>query len=369
MLASAGCNRSEKDKPAATATPLLAPGEAAPTLPAGQSGNRYFPPTKTDEWETIEPAAAGFDAKKLQSVIDYIGEHDSTGAVILVGGRVVTEKYWQRTNAHTARDIASAQKSVLSVLVGIAQGEGRLKLDDYVSSFLGTGWSKAPAGHESLITIRHLLTMTSGLNDTLEPVGEPGKIWSYSNAFSQLHYVLEKCTGKTIQDYATGVLFGPTGIRDSSYYVRPAILNDPAAAGYGLRMSPRDMARFGLLMLNNGDWGAVPVVRDKAYLAESINSSQKLNLSYGYLWWLNGKQSFLYPTQIRPAPGPLVPSAPSDWYAALGRDDKKIHVVPSMDLVLSRWGGAADGANGNGRLNVPVTFDNEIWKRLTAARL
>jgi len=123
------------------------------------------------------------------------------------------------------------------------------------------------------------------------------------------------------------------------------------------------MGRFGLLMLAGGSWAGEDVSRDKAYLSDSISTSQQMNLSYGYLWWLNGKASHVLPGQ-NPSlrEGSLIPSAPSDMYAAMGAGDQRIYVAPGLELVMVRQGGAAFGAAA-----ARSPFDAELWTRLMKA--
>ncbi len=121
----------------------------------------------------------------------------------------------------------------------------------------------------------------------------------------------------------------------------------------------RSMARFGLLMLNKGKWDNTAILSDTNYFNAQVNTSQNLNLSYGYLTWLNGKTSFMVPTLQNVFPGPLIPSAPPDMYAALGKNDQKIYVVPSEKLVVIRLGNSAGGF----QLSVS-DFDNRLWGKL-----
>lgn len=121
----------------------------------------------------------------------------------------------------------------------------------------------------------------------------------------------------------------------------------------------RSMARFGLLALNKGNWNGNQIVNQN-YMIDAANTSQNINLAYGYLWWLNGKSSFHLPqTQIE-FPGKLIPSAPNDMYAALGKNDQKIYVVPSKKLVIIRMGDSADGTNF-----ALSDFDNSLWEKIT----
>jgi hypothetical protein len=113
--------------------------------------------------------------------------------------------------------------------------------------------------------------------------------------------------------------------------------------------------------LNKGKWNQDIILSDTAYLRAMTNTSQNLNKSYGYLTWLNGKGSFMLPASQFVSPTNLVPSAPADMFCALGKNDQKIYVVPSQNLVVIRMGEKA----GNLSLNALSNFDNEIWQRLT----
>jgi CubicO group peptidase (beta-lactamase class C family) len=119
------------------------------------------------------------------------------------------------------------------------------------------------------------------------------------------------------------------------------------------------MARFGLLLLNKGKWNSTAILNDTSYFQNQVNSSQSLNLSYGYLTWLNGKSSHMLPSTQALFSGSVVPNAPADMYAALGKNDQKIYVVPSMNIVVIRMGN--DAGNGNLALS---RFDNELWEKL-----
>jgi CubicO group peptidase (beta-lactamase class C family) len=119
------------------------------------------------------------------------------------------------------------------------------------------------------------------------------------------------------------------------------------------------MARFGLLLLNKGTWNGTAILADETYFNTQINTSQNLNLSYGYLTWLNGKTSYMLPNLQNVFNGAMMPNAPADMYAALGKNDQKIYVVPSQNLVIIRMGNSA----GNSQLALS-SFDNELWGKL-----
>jgi CubicO group peptidase (beta-lactamase class C family) len=305
----------------------------------------------------LSPSAAGWNTDTLRELLEFLEERNTTGFVVLKGGRLVVEQYWQGANLHTTGDVASVQKSLTAVLVGIAQAEGLLHVGEQVSKYLGEGWSRIPAASESKVTIRHLLTMTSGLTSSFEFETEPGTLWYYNTpAYHVLKAVLERTSGKDLNAYTREKVWDPIGDRDSTWRARPSGLLTGWAA------SPRDMARFGLLVLRRGAWAGTEVVPDKEYLAEALAPSQTLNRSYGYLWWLNGQEGFVLPGRGRSGSGQLIPTAPADVVAALGAADKKIYICPSLDLVVARHGGGA----GEGQAEALSSFDSQLRQKLMA---
>jgi CubicO group peptidase (beta-lactamase class C family) len=245
-----------------------------------------------------------------------------------------------------------------SYLVGSLRTEGKVALDDSVSRWLGSGWTRTSRKNERAITVRHLLEMTSGLDDSFHRAAAPGKRWEYVNdAYHQLHPVLERASGTSLQPLSRRLLFGPIGASSARW--SPRFGRDPNGRPLlGLELTPRDMARFGLLALAHGRWGGTRVVPE-GYARRALASSQQLNPSYGFLWWLNGKTSHQLPGPApHPIAGPLVPSAPADTVAALGAGDQKIYVVPSLDVVVVRQGFRAGGQ---------LAFDELWWQALARA--
>ena len=119
------------------------------------------------------------------------------------------------------------------------------------------------------------------------------------------------------------------------------------------------MARFGLLTLNNGNWNGTQIV-NSAFLNQATSTSQNINLSYGYLWWLNGKSSYHLPQTQLQFNGSLIATAPNDMYCALGKDDQKIYVIPSKKMVVIRMGDAADSEN-----LALSNFDETLWTKIS----
>jgi CubicO group peptidase (beta-lactamase class C family) len=334
---------------AAPATPEDDPAET--TRPADPP---YVPPA-SGPWEEADAAAAGWDAGLVDELVAFVGGRQSTTFMLLADGRILAEAYYGGATQDSVLDIASCQKSVVSTLVGVVADEGRLRLDDAVTDHIGPGWSQAEPNEEAAITVRHLLTMTSGLDEaTLTKVAEPGAQWQYNTvAYQKLRRVLEAATGEGIDELSRRRVFDPIGMSSfSSWAPRPATPFNTDPTGdvlWGLQLTARDMARFGLLAERDGRWGDAVVVPD-GWFAEAWTPLEQ-NPDYGYLWWL-------YSRRADEGVG-----VPEDLVAALGALDQRIYVLPSADLVVTRQGVGADGPEDAG-----APFDRELLRRLDEAR-
>lgn len=321
----------------------------------------YFPDDDAT-WAKVDPASAGWDAAKLQDALDFAASRSSRALVILLEGKILAEGYWG-VDASFERDIASAQKSIVSLLVGLAIDRGLVHHEDTITSFLGAGWSNADAASEAKITVRHLLTMTSGLDTKLASPVPPGSAWLYNtDAYHRLQLVLEKVSGLGIESLSHQWLFDPIGAKNSHWAERAGLVDSKGLPYWGLSMTARDMARIGLCALARGKWRDARVLPE-AYVHAATQPSQMLNPSYGYLWWLNG-QSFVLSPQGVHVDGPLVPHAPPDMVAALGKDDQKFYVSVTTGLVVTRLGAQA-GTKSSEALS---DFDDLLWTKILAAR-
>jgi CubicO group peptidase (beta-lactamase class C family) len=165
-----------------------------------------------------------------------------------------------------------------------------------------------------------------------------------------LQDVIANASGQTINQYSKSRLYDRIGMPLSIWYNNV------------MYCTTREAARFGSLILNKGIWENDSLLKDRNYFDAMTNTSQNINLSYGYLWWLNGKSSCMVPTLQTVFNTSLVPNAPSDMIMALGKDDKKIYVVPSLKMVVVRLG----DASGTTTLG-PSGFDNEFWGKMRDA--
>lgn len=345
ILSLAACSKKSND-------PVTPPAPAA----------MYFPAVGSDSWETVTASSLGWDVAKLNEAITYAGSVNTYGLIILYKGRIVTENYWNGWTMDTKYPINSAGKSVTAFLAGIAQQEGVLNINNKTSQYLGTGWTSLPLAKENLITVKHQLAMTTGLDDgvpddncmtpdCLTYKADAGTRWAYYNApYRLLQDVIANASGINYNQYTKTRLSDKIGMKNFFW------LN------YILYLNTRDMARFGLLVLNKGKWDTQTILSDATYFNAMIAPSQAINKSYGYLWWLNGQPSFMVPTLQTVFNGSMAPDAPADLLMALGKDDKKIYVVPSLDLVVVRQGDNA----GTSTLG-PSSFDNAFWAKLRPA--
>ncbi|GAA0872065.1 serine hydrolase [Gangjinia marincola] len=326
-----------------------------------QESGLYFPPTTGNNWETLSLETLGWNEAHEQPLYYFLAEKNTKAFLILKDGKIVLEWYDENSNENSFFRWFSAGKTLTATMIGIAQTENFIDISAPTSTYLGEGWTSMNEDLEQQITVRNQLTMTTGLDytgnlfctdsDCLTYLNEPNSFWYYHNApYSLLSDVLTNATGMDFSIYFNMKVTDPIGMDGyweslgyNNFFVSPA----------------RSMARFGLLMLNQGTWNENVILSDQAYYEQMFSSSQDLNKSYGYLWWLNGKESFHVPGSTQEFSGSLIPSAPADLVAGLGANDQKLYLVPSQNLVIIRMGDDA----GDPQLG-PSAFDELLWQEL-----
>ena len=325
----------------------------------------YFPPIDgSSTWENKSLADLGWHQSAVQPLLDYLNLKNSKSFIILVNGRIVIENYFNGHTATTPWYWASAGKTLTSTMTGIAQQEGFLNINSKVSDYIGTGWTSETLAKENLITCRNLLTMTSGIDDYVNGVysddvtpsslnykADAGTRWAYSNVYVKMQDVIAQASGQTWINYFNAKLRDKLGMTGSW-------LQSGNNAVYW--STTRSMARFGLMALNNGKWNGTQIVNE-TYLNQATTTSQNINLSYGYLWWLNGKATYHLPQSQLEINGSIIPTAPNDMFMALGKNDQKIYVIPSKKMVIIRMGDSADTAN-----LALSDFDKTLWTKISA---
>jgi CubicO group peptidase (beta-lactamase class C family) len=334
-----------------------------------------------DGWKIASLEAAGMDRQPIEAMTAEIRRYPDWNihAVLIEhDGRLVYEEYfagedqkWGQSlgtvvfTRDTKHDLRSVTKSVTSALVGIALASGKLRsLDQPLLDFFP---EQAAAGRtgQPRISVRHALMMSAGLdwnedipytdprNDEIamtrskDPAGyvltrprvaEAGTVWKYNGGLPQvLATIVQRTTGKPLRDYARTVLFAPLGIRDFEWVGDLALM--PSAAS-GLRLRPRDLAKFGSLYLHDGQWNERQVVPAN-WVRESTRRQIALPTpvsaygthGYGYLWWH---------TRYRTAVGTLeVP-----W--ASGNGQQRIIVVPELHIVVTILAGRYNDPTAGG---------------------
>lgn len=321
----------------------------------------YFPPLTGDFWETKSISSLGWKQAAVQPILDYLELKNTKSFIILVNGRIVLESYFNGHSATTNWYWASAGKTLTSTLTGIAQQENLININNKVSQYIGTGWTSEPLAKENLITCKSLLTMTSGIEDitngdavspaNLTYKADAGTRWAYHNAYVKLQDAIAQVSQQSWTTYFNTRLRDKIGM-DGFWFTSG---NNSVYSS-----TTRSMTRFGLLMYNKGRWENT-VVLSENYFNEATNTSQNINLSYGYLWWLNGKSSFHLPQSQATFQGSIIPTAPKDMYMALGKNDQKIYIIPSTKMVIIRMGDAADNAN-----LALSDFDTTLWEKINA---
>lgn len=342
MLSISSCSKNDDDQPKPSET-------------------MYFPPITGTAWETESLSGLGWNQTAVQTLKDFLIQKNTKSFMILVNGRIVMEEYFNGQTASDTWEWNSAGKTLVATTTGIAQQEGLLNINNKVSDYLGTEWTSMSLSQENLITVRNLLTMTSGNDDTkqlviksnLTYVADAGTRWAYSNIFQKLTDVVAVASNKSFETYFNEKLKDKIGLDGNWNFGTIFTIYHSTA---------KSMARFGLLALNNGKWNNEQIINE-AFFNESKTTSQNINLSYGYLWWLNGKPSYMIPGEQTVYEGSLVPNAPEDMFAAMGANDQRIYVIPSKKMVVIRMGEASDPDNPNFAVS---GFDNALWEKINA---
>ena len=362
-LAGAACST---DSSASTADDSTTGGDDAATTQeqpaaaegAWPAGSAVFPAA---EWETVDATEAGLDQAALDAIAADAEAGLSNCLVVTRGGKLVDEWYWQGTGPDSAQEVFSASKSFTSVIMGIAADDGAFEVQDRASEWIPQ-WQGTDSEE---ITIEQILSNTSGRfydfetdyvemaaraqDKTAFAIGldqqhRPGTEWVYNNsAIQSLEQVFSGSTGQDMADFAAQRLFGPLGMQDSS------IIRDAAGnplAFMGVQSTCRDMARFGLLALRDGNWDGRQVVSEEWMEASTGAPSQDLNSAYGWLWWLNEEGTIIGGDQAsgesdKGGASQLVAGAPTEMFFALGLGGQMIAVDPATETVVVRLGESA----------------------------
>jgi len=294
------------------------------------------PPALPDGLPVSTPAREGMNSDLLRRAfvtVESSGRFRAVHSLLVVRhGRLVAEGYFGATNRDSRNDVRSVAKSVTSLVVGTALAAGEVptlqqSVGEVFPDYTSTGSPKRA------ITLAHLLSMRSGLrwseraHGDLDPgmmaaarnsvqdvlrfplAAKPGTTFNYSTGNSQIvSGMLTRATGRTVAQIAEARIFGPMGIRDFEWETHRDGLS---YGGMRLFLTARDMAKIGILCLNEGRWGAKQLVPAEWIRASTRPKSTTGYGAYGYGWWIRG-----------------------GGYTAQGWGGQYIYVLPEDDLVV-----------------------------------
>jgi CubicO group peptidase (beta-lactamase class C family) len=332
---------------------------------------KYQIPTDTgDGWETSSIDEEGVDSAKIDELVKNIleGKFLNTHSVLLVkNGKLILEEYFNGYNREDLHYLASATKSITSILVGISLDANMLKnVDQKVYEFFPDYQTTDWIDKKYEITVRHLLSMTSGIEwDENRPatdpqhdyygmrrggdwmrylfnkkmVAQPGQKFNYNGGLSALlGEIVRRTTGLNAEGFSERYLFDPLGI---SHYSWLRYNDGSINTGGGLLLKPRDMAKIGQMMLNYGKYNGKQIVSEE-WITESTQSYvvPKLGSGYGYQWWL-GEVS--------------VNGQTIKTYFAQGLGGQYIFVIPKMKITAIFTSQLKDNPSGFFRPQVMMT--------------
>ncbi|TAG46837.1 MAG: class C beta-lactamase-related serine hydrolase [Betaproteobacteria bacterium] len=347
---------------------------ASALMLAGCGGNEVIEQTpvvaESQPLATATATEVGLDAKLLEQAIAELPpaiDHGMHSMLVLRHGKLVLEQYWNGYDKDALQDIRSATKSITSLLTGVAIDKSLLLgVDEPIRDTLVSAYPNAPALAHA-ISIKHLLTMSNGLDcfdgDLSSPGHEdrmylsrdwvafflalplkdpPGSIGRYcTGGVVALGRIVAERGRRAIPTLADEWLFKPLGID----YVRWARFDDDRQTDTGghLKVRPRDMAKLGQLVLQRGQWQGRQLV-SAAWIEESTSLQARIdgNLPYGYLWWMIGTTHRGKPIRV---------------IYANGNGGQQIYVIPELDVVAVFTGGNyGDGVKSNQSLRLLAKY-------------
>jgi CubicO group peptidase (beta-lactamase class C family) len=311
-----------------------------------------FPARRIPAGPRASPVAAGVEADlgvsgEGMGLDEFLRETDTLAFLVVHDDRLVHERYFGDATRESLQTSFSAAKSFVSTLVGIAIDEGLIgSVDDRVTDYLPELAARDPEFRQ--ITLRHLLTMSSGIryreggfpslgDDTytyygvdLRDValnrarieGPPGLAWQYNNYHPLLlGLVLERATGTSVSDFMARRLRQPLGAEADATWNLDSERSGFEKMESGLNARPVDYARFGLLLLHNGEWNGRRIVSQewvRAATGADPTTDSAYYHGYRYFWWIDVER-------------------PGRFYA-MGKYGQYIYVAPDADAVIVRFG-------------------------------
>lgn len=316
----------------------------------------YWP---SEGWRSCHPEEVGMDSEKLEELNEEVQillklHIDVQNVVVIKDGYIVAEQYYSdEYGPDSLHRIYSCTKSITSTLMGIAIDKGYIQnVNSRMVDFFTEYEIQNLTPEKQQITLEHLLTMSAGLewyemeylyNDERNTyrsfvesenqvkfvldrptVAPPGEEYSYNTGISHvLSSIINKTTGIRADSFALENLFKPLGIKK---YYWPVDVQDVAYGGNGIRLTPRDLAKFGYLYLKNGMWDDNRIISENwVKLSQQKHIARKYipDYYYGYHWWISSK----------------------NYYSAVGFAGQWLIIVPEHNLVVVFNNQFTDGDN------------------------
>jgi CubicO group peptidase (beta-lactamase class C family) len=297
-------------------------------------------PWPDPDWTVADPAELGLDAGTLAAGDQAIraAYPDITGVAVIRDGQIGFEQYYsEQYGASDPVNIRSITKCVTGTLIGMLIDDGALRLDSTIDDLLG---DRIPSGADPRtagITVQSLLSMTPGWDYAasgeyqrliaqpewteymlgLPVLYDQGTVYAYNSGASHLlSEIVATVTGDSTIRFADRRLFDPIGINRPRWGRAP--VSGEVIGGFGLELTVRDLARFGLLALRRGEWNGNQVV--SADWFDAATSWQATGdttgyAAYGYHWW-------------------VITDGPYPAYFGLGYGSNYLYIVPALDLVV-----------------------------------
>lgn len=329
----------------------------------GQQKSKISNSTFDGEFNTAPLSTVGINPTIINKIDTAVGNNtfpNIHSLLIAKDGYLVYEHYWKghdelwgidagvkNHDKDSLHDLRSITKSIVSACFGILVQQGKIKSTAQKVFDFFPEYARQDTGLKSLLTIEHLLTMSSGLkwneevpydnpeNSEVQMIKSgnpieyvlsqpmelpPGKKWKYNGGTTQLlAAIIERTTGQKIIDFAAKNIFMPLGITRYEWFIYPG--TTAYAAASGLRLRSRDLLKFGLLYLNNGVWNGKQIV-PRQWVDVSVRphiNQDKGTTAYGYQFWL-----FNDTAQGKPV----------NLIACVGNGDQRIFIDKAKQLVI-----------------------------------
>ena len=307
-------------------------------------------------WETDNPENHHMSAEVINDLNRQFEKTEITSSIIVKDGRIVNEYYQDGYGEESTFPVHSCSKSITSAIFGIAGDEGLITdLDEPIADYFPV-LNESDSAWKQEITIRHLLTHTSGLRSTEDRwyewraasnwqadvldgpmASEPGTAFDYSTGNTHLlSAILQKAANETLYDYGKAHLFDRIGMESVRCGTDAQGVSD---GGNGFILTARDMARFGLLYLNRGKWEDEQIISEDWIDQSTTTQVERYGGSadYGYQWWVRTFGSAQYAA-----------------YFAQGHGCQFIFVIPDLDLAVTFTSSCHDNSHAG-----------DYWKYVT----